>query len=190
MLSIHFRVYVDKKDLNISQVEDVIKEKLDLIESNPEEHHDEKVKELWDDIQILAFMEKKFSNIPKSTDAVTLLQKFIGDEKSEELKAVIKKVNLRQKPLDKTYIKMTPSYINEKKGREYTGKEADAKKAENNWFGPKSYPSSIYVKPQFETKEKRPSDICNWAEHYSFILRTYFLKNEFEKPSLCRMSWG
>ena len=132
MLSIHFRVYVDKKDLNISQVEDVIKEKLDLIESNPEEHHDEKVKELWDDIQILAFMEKKFSNIPKSTDAVTLLQKFIGDEKSEELKAVIKKVNLRQKPLDKTYIKMTPSYINEKKGREYTGKEADAKKAETN----------------------------------------------------------
>ena len=132
MLLVHFRVYVDKKDLNESQVENVIKEKLDLIESNHEEHHDEKVKELWDDIQILAFMEKKFSNIPKSTNAVALLQKFIGDEKTEELKSVIKKVNLRQKPLDKTYIKMTPSYINEKKGREYTGKDADTQKAESN----------------------------------------------------------
>ena len=45
-------------DINIIQMESIIIEKLQLIENDSETNR-ERIRELWDDIQILAFMEEE-----------------------------------------------------------------------------------------------------------------------------------
>merc|ERR1712038_1619236 len=114
------RVYAEwGKDINLEQMESIVKEKLILIDSDPEEHKD-KIRELWDDIQILAFMEERDSK-ESARDAVECLKPQLGDQKYVTLIKIINKIAKGElHPQPKT-VKMPPSWIQAKKDREFNG---------------------------------------------------------------------
>ena len=112
------RVYAEwGKDINKEQMEGIVLEKLQMIENDPESNND-KIRELWDDIQILAFMEDSADKV-KAKHANLLLKNHIGDQKSNTLLKIIDKIaNNEIQPQPKT-VKMPPSWINEKKERKF-----------------------------------------------------------------------
>ena len=112
------RVYAEwGKDINKEQMEGIVLEKLQMIENDPESNND-KIRELWDDIQILAFMEDSEDKV-KAKHANLLLKNHIGDQKSNTLLKIIDKIaNNEIQPQPKT-VKMPPSWINEKKERKF-----------------------------------------------------------------------
>ena len=94
-------------------MESIILEKLKIVDKNPESNRD-KIRELCDDIQILAFMEQ--SEIKeKSENAITLLTKHVGKLQLNTLKNLISKIAKKEvEPQPKT-VKMPPSWIKQKR---------------------------------------------------------------------------
>ena len=80
----------DEFPLNEDEIEQVILEKLRLIDEKPK-FHQEKVKELYDDIQIFAYFEKG-DRKEKSRNAILSLRTHIGEHDSEELFKIIDKI--------------------------------------------------------------------------------------------------
>ena len=84
------------------------------------EEHKDKIRELWDDIQILAFMEEGDSK-ESARDAVECLKPQLGDQKYVTLIKIINKIAKGElQPQPKT-VKMPPSWIQAKKDREFNG---------------------------------------------------------------------
>ena len=98
------------KDKNLEFMKSIILEKLNLVDEN-KELNKERIRELWDDIQILAFMEEGDANL--AHNANESLQNHIGPQKYKTLTKIITKIAKREiQPPQKT-IKKPPSWLEE-----------------------------------------------------------------------------
>lgn len=74
-----------------------------LIDENPKFHRENKVKELWNDIQIFAYFEKS-ERKEKSRNAILSLRTHIGEDDSDKLFQLIEKIAKNEiKPNLKTF---------------------------------------------------------------------------------------
>ena len=100
-------------------LEEIVLEKLKLVNADPEENRD-KVRELWDDIQILAFLEEE-TELSKAPKAVSALQKHIGDQKTSKLTHIISRIAKKEIQPKTKAVKIPPSWIDQGKNNKEFG---------------------------------------------------------------------
>jgi len=94
--------------LSFDVMKDIVFEKLQLIDQDAEEHK-AKIRELWDDIQILAFIEE--GELEQAKIASEALEKHIGPQKLKTLLKIIGKIGNKDITPPQKAVKRPPSWL-------------------------------------------------------------------------------
>ena len=94
---------------HLELMKEIILEKLQLIQCD-QELNKGRIRELWDDIQILAFMEKETGSPNEALNANDLLQQFIGPQKHKTLAKIIGKIGNKDIQPQQKSVKKPPSW--------------------------------------------------------------------------------
>lgn len=105
--------------LPVNHMEEIVLEKLKLVNADPDENRD-KLRELWDDIQILAFLEEE-TELSKAPKAIAALQEHIGEQKSSKLTNIISRIAKKEIQPKTKAVKIPPSWIDQGKNNKEFG---------------------------------------------------------------------